>query len=122
MKTIAINGKDYSDIFTREGYIVSYIKRRGQNSGIMLDGSYTDDVLAVKAVVTCYCMPTNESQLQELLTAISETYVTLRYYDPKNGEYRTITAMPSDPQQKYKGFGGDMNEYWTGTVITFTER
>lgn len=123
-KTIKINGKDFTDAFTPTGYTVSYIKRRGNrnNSGIMLDGSYVDDVLAIKAVVTYYCMPINETILQELLVEIAATYVQLEYYDPKEKTYRTITAMPSEPSQKYRGDGADALEYWTGTVIVFTEK
>lgn len=121
-KTISVNGVDYTDVFTPEGYTVSYIKRRGSNAGVMLDGSYIDDVLAIKAVVTCYCMPTNETQLQNLLTAIANEYVTLTFYDPKAGTYRSMTCMPSEPSQKFRGTGADALEYWTGTVITFTEK
>ena len=121
-KTIKINGKDFTDVFTPTGYTVSYIKRRGNNSDTMLDGSYVDDVLAIKAVVTCYCMPTNEAVLQELLVEIAATYVQLEYYDPKEKTYRTITTMPSEPSQKYRGNGADALEYWTGTVIVFTEK
>ena len=113
---------DFTDVFTPTGYTVSYIKRRGKNSGMMMDGSYTDDVLAVKAVVTCYCMPTNEVQLQALLEMISNTYVIVRFFDPRVNAYRKMTAMPSEPVQKYRGQGGNALEYWTGTVITFTEK
>lgn len=121
-KSITINGVNYTDMFTPTGYMVSYQKRRGNNSGPMLDGSYVDDVLAVKAVVTCTCMPTNETQLQQLLTVLANTYVTLNYFDPRTSAYRVITAIPSDPSQKYRGSGVNSLEYWTGTVVTFTEK
>lgn len=121
-KTIAINGVNYTDMFTPTGYMVSYQKRRGNNSGTMLDGSYVDDVLAVKAVVTCTCMPTNEMKLQQLLIVLSNTYVTVYYFDPRVGTYRTMTAMSSEPTQKFRGQGGNALDYWTGTVVTFTEK
>ena len=120
-KRLWTNGVEITSALTPTGYTVSYIKRRGNNSGVMMDGSYTDDVLAVKAVVTCYCMPTKESVLQQLLTMTANTYVTVKFYDPQRGGYRTMNAMPSEPNQTYKGTGADALEYWTGTVITFTE-
>lgn len=121
-KTIKINGIDYTDFFTPTGYSVSYKKIRGAHSGYMLDGSYTDDVLDTKAVITCICMPTNESRLAEILIETSNVYVDVEFYDPKIGKYRTAEMMPSDPNQKYKGTGTDLLDYWTGTVIQFTER
>lgn len=120
-KTIRINGTNYTSLFTPTGYTVSYIKRRGPNAGQMMDGSYTDDVRAVKAVVTCVCMPTNEAQLAALLAELAGTYVTVYYFDPREG-YRTMEAMPSDPAQRYRGKNISLLDYWTGTVVTFTER
>lgn len=121
-KNISINGVSFTDIFTPTGYTVSYQKRHGNNDGLMLDGSQIEDVRAVKAVVTCYCMPTDEAQLQQLLTVLANTYVTLNYFDPRTGAYRVITAIPSEPSQKYRGRGINSLEYWTGTVVTFTEK
>lgn len=121
-KTIKLNGVDYTDIFTPTGYTVSYKKIRGNNSGYMLDGSYTDDVRAIKSVITCTCMPTNEDQLSQLLVSISNTYVSVYFYDPREKTYRTADMMPSDPSQKYRGRGTNSIDYWTGTIIQFTER
>lgn len=121
-KSIAINSVSFTDLFTPTGYIVSYQKRRGNNGGMMLDGSQVDDVLAVKAVVTCTCMPTDEKHLQQLLVVLANTYVTVSYYDPRTGNYRTMTAIPSEPSQKFRGTGANALEYWTGTVVTLTEK
>lgn len=121
-KTIKINGTDYTSFFTPTGYTVAYKKIRGKNSGHMLDGSYTDDVLATKTVITCICMPLNEEKLSAFLVEISDTYVTVEYYDPKVKAYKTVQAIPSDPSQKFRGSGSDLLEYWTGTVVQFTER
>jgi len=121
-KTLKINGIDYTDCFTPVGYSVSYKKIRGNSSGYMMDGSYTDDVRAIKAVITCICMPLDERKLSRFLTAIAETYVAVYFYDPKAGQYREAEMMPSDPNQKFKGSGADLMDYWTGTVIQLTER
>lgn len=121
-KTIKINEIDYTDFFTPEGYTVSYKKIRGKNSGYMMDGSYTDDVLATKAAITCICMPLNEERLSEFLTAVSDTYLNIYFYDPKVKKYRTAEMMPSEPAQKFRGTGADLMDYWTGTVMQFAER
>lgn len=121
-KQIKINNVDYTGFFTPTGYTVSYKKVRGPNSGYMLDGSYTDDVVAVKAVITTICMPLNETQLQKFLTAASDTYVNVYFYDPRLGTYRTAEMMPSDTTQKFRGSGAGLVDYWTGTVVQFTER
>lgn len=121
-KSIKINGVDYTKIFTPTGYIVSYEKRRGPNSGYMMSGSFVDDVRAIKAVVTCFCMPLDEDKLAEFLSAISDTYIEVEYFDPKIKSYRTTTMLPSEPEQTYKGRGSNFLEYWTGTVITFREK
>lgn len=113
---------DYTSAFTPTGYTVSYIKRRGPNSGDMEDGTHVDDVRATKAVVTCFCMPANETVISNLLTLISETYLQVYFYDPKIKAYRTMIAMPSEPSQRYRGEAASSVEYWTGTVITFTEK
>lgn len=113
---------DYTNFFTPTGYTVAYKKIRGLNSGYMESGLYTDDVLDTKAVVTCICMPLNENRLSDFLSAVASTYVNVYFYDPQKKEYRTAEMMPSDTTQKYRGTAADMLEYWTGTVVQFTER
>ena len=121
-KHIKLNGIDYTEAFTPTGYTVSYKKIRGKNSGYMMDGSYTDDVLAIKAIVTCICMPTTEALLSQLLLAVSATYVDVYFFDPRQNSYRTAQMIPSEPTQKFRGKGSDLLDYWTGTVLQFTER
>lgn len=122
MKTVRINGINFTDIFPETGQTVNYIKRRGNASGIMLDGSYVDDVLAVKAVWSSPCMPISEAQLQQLLTTLRNAYVELYFFDPAILAYRTMVAMPGDLSQKYRGEGTDALDYWTGTIVTLTEK
>lgn len=121
-KNIVINGINFTDLFTPTGYAVSYQKIKGKNARYMLDGSYMDDVLAVKAIVTCVCMPTSEEKLSQLLSVLSETYVYVYYFDLRQNAYRTAEMMPSDPSQQYRGTGTNALDYWTGTVVKLTER
>lgn len=122
-KTIKINGTDFTSMFTRRGYVVRYESVHGNNGGLMLDGSTTEDELAIKAVVALPVMPLSETDVAVLLQAIySEPYVTLQYFDPKTGAYRTALFRRSQAEQKYRGYGSDGNEYWTGPSLTLTEK
>lgn len=122
-KTIKINGKDFTRMFTPRGYVVRYESVQGNNGGLMLDGSTTEDELAIKAVVSLPVMPLNEVDVATLLQAIySEPYVTLYFYDPLVGGYRETLFRRSQAEQKYRGFGSDGKEYWTGPALTLTEK
>lgn len=122
-KTIRINDVDVTNLFTRYGYVVSYKSIKGTNAGTMLDGSYQDDELAIKAVIKLPVMPLNADQVKTLLSLVYErTYVDLYYFDPVAGDYKTITAMRQASEQKYRGYGSDGKEYWTGGALTLTEK
>lgn len=121
-KRIVIDGKDLTSKLTHVGYSVSHKKIRGQNAGYMLDGSYIDDVIAVKCNITCYCMPMSETELSEVLTLLSKEYLTVEFFDPMKNEYRFAQMMPEDVKQKYVGEGPNGISYWTGTVISLKEQ
>lgn len=122
-KIIKINGIDFTNMFTPYGYSVRYESIQGNNGGLMLDGSYTEDEIARKAVITLPVMPLKELDVSELLQAIySDKYVSLYYFDPFAGSYLDITARRRESEQKYRGFGSDGNEYWTGPSLTLTEK
>ena len=89
----------------------------------MLDGSYTEDEIAQKAVISLPCMPLNSSDLPILLSNIyGAEYPKVYYYDPKTGDYREIYTRRSETKQQFRGLGTDGKEYWTGTALTLTER
>lgn len=122
-KTIKINDVDFTSMFTHVGYAVGYKSIQGNNGGLMLDGSYTEDEIAQKAVILLPCMPLNSSNLSTLLSNIyGSVYPKVYYYDPKDGDYREIYTRRSETEQQFRGVGTDGKEYWTGTVITLTEK
>lgn len=88
----------------------------------MLDGSYTEDILAVKAIITCVCMPLNEEKLSALLSEISGEYADVFFFDPAQNKYRTAKMLTPEPSQKFRGTGSDSVDYWTGTILNFTEK
>lgn len=129
IKTIKINGEDFTSYFTPVGYNVSYLRPTGENKGTMLDGSKNVDALrkpdgeiAEKSIITATCMPLNEQQLQKILAAVSAEYLNVEYFEPKIAGYRTAVMIPDPPKQKYVGTGVNQVDYWAGTVITLTER
>lgn len=88
----------------------------------MLDGSYTDDVLDVKAVIKGTCMPLSEEKLSKLLSEISGTYADVFFFDPMLNEYRTAAMLTPETNQEYKGTGINSVDYWSGTILQFTEK
>jgi len=122
-KTIQINGTDYTAYFPPAGYEVSYEKVSGQNEGLMLDGSFTEDTIAVKAVVTVHTMPLTEEQQSSLLQSLySDDYATVYYFDLRKNAYRSAVMRYEVTKVKHRGNGSDGNEYWTGLSITFEDR
>ena len=122
-KTIQINGTDFTAYFPEAGYQVNYIKESGTNEGLMLDGSYTEDVIAVKAVVSSPLLPlTEEHQSSFLQTLYSDDYAGVYYFDPRKNDYRSAVMRYEINPMKHRGNGTDGNEYWTGLAVTFTDR
>lgn len=122
-KTIKINDVDFTSMFTPVGYSVGYKSIQGNNGGLMLDGSYTEDEIAQKALILLPRMPLNSSDLSTLLSNIyGSEYPKVYYYDPKDGDYREIYTRRNETEHQFVGIGTDGKEYWTGTVITLTEK
>ena len=122
-KEISINDVDCSSLFMRYGYTTDYKKIHGANGGTMLDGSTTEDVIAVKAVISLSFMPQTEEALTEFLTSLyGSDYATVRYFDLMSGEYRTIEAIYSEINVKHLMTNIYENEMWQPGTLTLTER
>lgn len=122
-KSISINDVECSTLFTRYGYSVSYIKIYGDAGGTMLDGSTTEDVIAIKAVVTYSFMPQTEEELNAFLNLLYKSdYAKINYFDPKAKDYRTIEAIYSEITSKYVMTNVNDDELWTTEQLTLTER
>lgn len=121
-KTIKINNIDFTPCFTPVGYRVTHKKITGPNSGYMLDGSYVEDVLAVKAIITCTCMPLGEPQYNALLKQLYSGKLNVYFYDPRTGGYRTADMTCEPPEGVDRGKGTNAVEYWTGMVLVLTEK
>lgn len=122
-KEIKINDIDCSTIFTRYGYSVSYTKVLGDAGGTMLDGSVTEDVIAVRPVISLTFMPCTEDALSAFVAELyKHEYAQVYYYDLRTGEYTTIEAIYSEISATHRLTGTDGNDYWFAGTITFEGR
>ena len=122
-KEISINGVDCSSLFMRYGYSTDYKKIHGANGGTMLDGSTTEDVIAVKAVISLSFMPQTEADLSAFLSSLYESpYATVRYFDLKAGAYREVEAIYSEMNVKHLMTNINDAEMWQPGTMTLTER
>ena len=101
MLPIVIDGVDFSALTNSKSYKVSYIRREGANSGVMLDGSRTVDTLARKAVIVWELNALTSNQLAAILSACSADYVEVTYFDTKTGAARTATFIPEIGEQDF---------------------
>lgn len=122
-KTIKINGTDRTDITAGLGYSVSYVKVHGNNGGTMIDGSETEDVLAVKAVVSVPLLPTTIEEAEEIIADVySDTYAEVYFYDLLTGNYKTSSCIYEDISAVPLLSSIDGNDYWYCGTLNFTER
>lgn len=123
VKNFRINGTDYTSLLPAEGYSVRYQKVEGRNAGTMLSGAYTEDVIAVKAVLTVPLLPMTEEQQSALLTSLySDDYATVYYYDPRKANYRQAVMRYETQDANSRGLTVGRSEYWTGQQLTFEDR
>ena len=123
-KNLTYKGTDISSFYPASGYSVAYQKRIGNNSFVSINGVETEDVVAVKAIVTVPIMPLTSARAAQLnaLLFSGDTHGNLVYFDPAANDYRTIDAIPSEASGKYAGVGADGKDYWVFDAIEFRER
>lgn len=118
-----INGEDFTSYFLPyTPHTISYKPITGQNAGIMLSGKEYTDEIKINSVITLTCQPLTDHQTEHLLQSLyRDEYVNLEYYEPRLGDYRTISAKRSVSPCNFWGglVGGD---YWGRITVTFEER
>ena len=120
--TYKINGVDYTNAVQRYGMSTTYQKREGSNGGMMLDGSMTVDVIAYKAVLTIPMNPMLASEQAALISEVTTDYVNVYYFDVKTGGYRTAIFIPDIGTTSAVILRDGENKYFSGLVLTLTER
>lgn len=122
-KTLKVNGYNFTNTITPWGYSISYNKIQGGNQGTMKDGSFVDDVLAYKAVISANCMPLTQTELEHVYEVLYlYEYPTVEFYDPKAKGYRRAECLFTLTPSVERGRGADGQIRWIGTELSFTER
>jgi len=82
--TLFLDSADFSSYVKKRGYSVTYKKILGPNSFTTLDGTYHEDVIAKKAVVSVPLNPVTAVNLSTLTNAIYKAS-SATFYDPEVG-------------------------------------
>ena len=120
--TLVIDAVDFGNLAPEYGYEVGYTSIDGGGGKYMLDGTMSVDELNKKAVLTIPLYPLTNDQLRSLLSVLMPEPVHLVTYDDPWIGTRSVRMIRSMPTQKSRGKGGTGNDYWTGTVLTLTEK
>ena len=123
-KIIKINGIDFTSYVPRAGYSVSYKKVHGGAGGVTLAGSTTEDILAIKAIVTVPIIPVlGDAKIAALIDALYEfNYPELYYFDPRRKLYREVETLFDGAEALHAGTNIMYDEVWKSPSLVFTER
>ncbi len=119
---IVIDGVDFTPYTMKNGYRVQYIRREGVNSGLMLDGSTTIDVLAFKAVIEWDLTAMTSAQFSNVCNACIKNEVTVTFFDPKTNAERTAVFFPTLGQANYAFSRHNLHYFRDGAVLTLEEK
>lgn len=86
--TFIVNGIDFSKRINKFAYEVGYEKVLGNNSGIMKNGDYTEDILKWRTVLTLTTNAMRSAEAKELLQALTEGEAVISYDDERSGTVR----------------------------------
>ena len=122
-KNISINGIDCASFFPKHGQSVAYKKIHGNAGGLMLDGSTTEDVIAVKAEITFNFIPQAEERMTAFLGNLyAQPYAQVTYFDPLTGKEKEIEAIYGEINVSHLFENAYANDMWHMHTITLTER
>ena len=112
-----VDGQDFTDLFHKYGYEVTYEFREGENGGLMCSGDELRDLLAIKPTIVGTTNDAPTERVTALLTACLKNEVLFRYFDPRTGAEKTITAHPTvDTVSVLLDDGG--THWWKGFRVT----
>lgn len=88
--TFIVNGIDFAKRINKFAYEVGYEKVLGNNSGIMKNGDYTEDLLKWRTVLTLTTNAMSAAEAKELLQALTANEVAISYDDERSDTVRTV--------------------------------
>ena len=84
-------------------------------------GKITTDLIATKRIITCKWSGLLASEMATILTQLDNNTVSVRYFDPKQGQELTKTFIPSGlSAPAYSLVSG--KEIWNELTVTLTEQ
>lgn len=124
-KIIHINGVNCSHLFKEQGYSVGEKKILGPFSGTMLDGTQTEDLIALKDVLELPLEPLSEEEICSLMTLIREgskfPYVEIYYFSTNYGAYRTAVFIRGEITNSQYFISNSNTAYYMENKLSFTE-
>ena len=85
------------------------------------EGTMFRDRTTVKRKVHCEWGALTKEEMRTLLSAMSDVSFSLKYPDPQEGDFKTITAYVGDRTSPMLMPLGDNNWMWGGLVADFIE-
>lgn len=124
MKTLIVDGVNYSSYMTGRDYTVAYSNVIGPNSCMTLDGKIHEDVLAEKAVLTIPLKPLSSADLSIITNSQTKKSVLATYYDLKTNADK-VTFMKVTTPAASLIFENSLSTLWgtgnTGLTLTLEE-
>lgn len=119
---LEINAVDFTADANRTAYSVVYEDRIGPNSGFMLDGTETGDLLKRKAVITWPLNDLTSDRLSRIMLICEDEYVAVKFFDPRINGVRSSVFKPNISAATCNNVTPRGVYWFTGQVLTLRER
>lgn len=120
--TMIVNRLDMSRFIARSGLKWQRSDVDGSNAGRLANGDMQRDRVATKIRWDITCRPLTGDELSQILTAISDEYVTVVYTDPVTNSDKTGVFYSNNFPVGLIGVMASGMEYWTGLTFPLIQR
>ena len=121
MRTVIINGHTYG--IAPYSLIETPRRITGPNSGVSLDGTLIEDLVAIKYDISLELMPLTASELNQLAQDISTAFVEVSYFSAVRNQTVTLEMKPEPSSIALillKGIGA--SDLYGNFTIAFKQR
>lgn len=94
----------------------------GPGAGRDLTGDLRRNRVATKRRLDVTCHLLTSEELRIVLSAVMPEWVTVRYYDPQEGQVVTRTMYSNNNPVSYQIHKPDGREYWSGITFPLIEK
>lgn len=118
-----IEGVDFSELVDESDFTIDYVKREGNLGGIMLDGSMTVDVRAIKAVLQVKLTAATATEMYNVLQKVLSRYVKVGYFDMyQNQIVDNVDFIPTINGIPFAFVQNNTYFFKEGSTLTLEER